>query len=194
MGQYAATHTAILGAHQDVSNGCRCSACVGSHGGMSQAVADVASFKTCLAALFCDILTFHQAAGNEWNELDLGITFAAATDRQSANFYLVYEESPPRSTVLAQAFFPNEVNQDVIVYSYAFEAEAGGYPMQSVFVHELGHVLGLRHEFALDPETFEGAGAVRVFGSDPNSVMSYRAPPTMQESDREGTKAFYELR
>lgn len=135
-----------------------------------------------------------QAAANEWNELNLGITFAATTDRNTANFYLVYAESAPGSRTLAQAFFPNEVNQDVIVYSYAFEAEPNGYPMQSVFLHELGHVLGLRHEFALDPQTFEGAGAVRIFSSDANSVMSYQAPPTMQESDREGTKAFYELK
>lgn len=49
--------------------------------------------------------------------------------------------------------------------------------MKNVFLHELGHVLELRHEFSLDAERFEGAGAVRVFSTNNESVMSYKFPP-----------------
>ena len=140
-----------------------------------------------------------EAAGNEWNKLSTGIAFAATTDRSSAHFYLVYEESPRGSTVLAQAFFPNEINQDVIVWSYAFELEPTGFPMKNVFMHELGHVLGLRHEFALEPprpvgKGEPGTGAVRIFGENPKSVMAYNEPPMMQDSDKKETEAFYKLK
>ena len=68
--------------------------------------------------------------------------------------------------------------------------------MWNVFTHELGHVLGLRHEFAMDAYSamYEG-GAERLGPRDPMSVMNYRRePPEMQQSDIDSTKAFYALK
>lgn len=130
-----------------------------------------------------------EGAAQEWNDLKLGITLQSTTIQTEASFYLVYRPSPSNSTTLAQAFFPNEVDEDVIVYSFAFEPDNKEI-LQPIFLHELGHVLGLRHEFAIEQE---GEGAVQFMQKNPQSVMSYNFPPTMQDSDREGTKAFYQL-
>jgi hypothetical protein len=92
-------------------------------------------------------------------------------------------------SVLASAFFPNgnDLN-NLYVYQLAFDAKYVSY-LSNILIHELGHVLGLRHEFA--PEK-EGQGAI-VFGPrDPLSVMSYSFPPEMQVSDCINTKLFYE--
>ncbi|RKK89064.1 hypothetical protein BFJ71_g12553 [Fusarium oxysporum] len=70
----------------------------------------------------------------------------------------------------------------------------------NVFIHELGHVLGLRHEFAIgdvrDEMTTdrEGEKVVRIDAPDPNSVMNYRnEPPQLQQSDIDSTRKFYSM-
>lgn len=55
--------------------------------------------------------------------------------------------------VLASAYPPNDAPlNSVFVYQRAFQPDYKGV-MKNVFLHELGHVLGLRHEFALEKET-----------------------------------------
>jgi hypothetical protein len=139
------------------------------------------------------------AAAEEWNAAKVGVSFRWVQNVDDAAFVLQY--GGEQGTVLASAFFPNNaVLNTLFVYAYAFDKTISESPrgsfknyeiMQNVFLHELGHVLGLRHEFALDTETFEGEGAVRVFGTNPESVMSYQFPPLMQESDKAETRAFY---
>jgi hypothetical protein len=139
------------------------------------------------------------AAADEWNAAKVGVSFKWVENIDDAAFVLQY--GGDQGTVLASAFFPNNaVLNTLFVYAYAFDKTVSESPrgsfknyeiMQNAFVHELGHVLGIRHEFALDTETFEGEGAVRVFGTNPESVMSYQFPPQMQESDKVETRAFY---
>lgn len=71
--------------------------------------------------------------------------------------------------------------------------------MWQIFLHELGHVLGLRHEFAIGdvPSTMaaEDQGGVRIDKPDEFSVMNYRDQlPELQESDIVSTRRFYSLR
>lgn len=74
--------------------------------------------------------------------------------------------------------------------------------MWKVFTHELGHILGLRHEFALDVVFNEEKGrwvtvelnaAASIGPDNALSVMNYRGdiPPEIQESDIMYTKEFY---
>ncbi|KAB8230336.1 uncharacterized protein BDW43DRAFT_302447 [Aspergillus alliaceus] len=92
----------------------------------------------------------HKVA-EEWNKGGVRVTFKDVPLTKDANF--------------------------VQVYTYAF-SPAYKRHMWSVFAHELGHVLGLGHEFALAPNEL--------------SVMNYRRePPMIQQSDIDGTKIFY---
>lgn len=141
-----------------------------------------------------------QQAANSWNELNLGVTISETTDQAAANFYLVYSLNPttgPGRNTLARSFFPHEIDQDVIVFKRAFDPD-GAPILKNIFQHELGHVLGLRHEFAItgDPAKNlnpEGSGAIQFGVMNYNSIMSYNFPPRMQQSDRDQTTAFYKL-
>ncbi|RGP76727.1 matrix metallo ase-11 [Fusarium longipes] len=132
-----------------------------------------------------------QAAADSWNELDLGISISETSDPINANFYLVYKVNKLRSEMgtLARAFFPHEINEDVIVYSRAFESDSLPI-LKNIFQHEIGHILGLRHEFAIEQE---GEGAVLFMERNPNSVMSYNFPPKIRDTDRNQITEFYKL-
>ncbi|KAF4333822.1 matrix metallo ase-11 [Fusarium beomiforme] len=138
-----------------------------------------------------------QVAADSWSQLKIGLLFSETTDRESANFYLVYQVNGEfEKGVLAQAFFPHEVDQDVIVFSYAFQGQNKSI-LKEIFQHEIGHILGLRHEFAIVGDDMgnkpEKLGAKQFMLNNPKSVMSYNMPPRMQNSDRQQTIEFYKL-
>jgi len=128
-------------------------------------------------------------AAQQWNSYDLGVNFAWVGKLEDAAFVLEY--GGDKGTVLASAFFPNSQPLNTLfVYQKALESHRG--ILKNIFLHELGHTLGLRHEFALEPRRFEG-GAV-VYGSrNAKSVISYEIPPQVQPSDITDIKSFYKL-
>jgi len=75
----------------------------------------------------------------------------------------------------AEAFFPHQADQDVIVTDFALSWQKRNI-LKNVFLHEVGHILGLRHEFAIRVERY---CAVRFMHRNPDSVMSYNAMPTI---------------
>ncbi|KAK4119272.1 zincin [Parathielavia appendiculata] len=132
-------------------------------------------------------------AAQQWNSYDLGVSFDWVGNLEDAAFVLEY--GGDKGAVLARAFFPNSNPLNTLsVYRLALlPTQQYRGMLKNIFLHELGHTLGLRHEFALDPERWEG-GAV-VYGSkNDKSVMSYLYPPQMQPSDITDTKNFYALR
>lgn len=119
-----------------------------------------------------------------WNSHNVGVQFKWVGNLNDAAFVLAY--GGDGGSTLARAFFPNSDNLNTIfVYKKAFEPAFINY-MVNIFLHELGHVLGLRHEFA-DQE----GGAVQWGPRNPASVMSYRFPPQIQPSDIRDAKSFY---
>ena len=145
-------------------------------------------------------------AAADWNEYKIGVTFSQTTNKAQANFFLVYEVNTDATKgVFASAFFPNQSDQDVKVFKYALEP-ANRDNLKAFLLHELGHVFGLRHEFAVEGDFSggslnilnwnwpEGQGAVQFMNKNPDSVMSYRLPPKIQPSDVEGLRAFYKLK
>ena len=128
-----------------------------------------------------------------WNNARVGVTFKEVKVADEANFILCY--GGDKGTLLAKAYFPNNDKPNfVLVYRHAFQP---GWKenLWKVFTHELGHILGLRHEFAMDDgPRFEG-NAVRLGMRNHLSVMNYRgsAPPEIQQSDIDGTRFFYSL-
>ncbi|KAH7145526.1 hypothetical protein B0J13DRAFT_665945 [Dactylonectria estremocensis] len=123
-------------------------------------------------------------ATTQWNNLQIGVTFKWVDEVEDAAFVLAY--GGDAGTTLAEAFFPNSNDLSTLfVYQRAFQPGSINY-LVNIFLHELGHVLGLRHEFAAQ----EG-GAVPFGPTNPLSVMSYKFPPQIQDSDIASTKAFY---
>ncbi|KAI0397034.1 hypothetical protein F5Y17DRAFT_29108 [Xylariaceae sp. FL0594] len=147
-------------------------------------------------------------ACEKWNEMDVGVRFEWVRSPAEATFALWHGGS--QGGCLASAFFPNPNDlSNMLVYSAAFSMPRWKANLWKVFTHELGHVLGLRHEFALDPvtvtdpETGEvtttvreaSMRAVQLGPRNEKSVMSYsNVPPEIQPSDVESTRAFYALR
>lgn len=126
-------------------------------------------------------------AAKTWNDLNLGVSFLQIDSPRAAAFTIEYNGD--NGDTLAEAFFPNpKLSNHLYVYSRAFQADAREY-MASIFEHELGHVLGLRHEFAAEEGDFVLFGKQNL-----SSIMSYNWPPKMTLQDIEETQEFYAWR
>lgn len=116
-----------------------------------------------------------------------GIQFQYIDDKQSskATFIVKYSSKPSGGTI-ARAFFPSSEQADIMIYPIAFD-RSWIKLVRNVLAHELGHVYGLRHEFALQ----EG-DTVQFGPSNPASVMNYNNPPIIQDSDRVWLQKLYD--
>ena len=133
-------------------------------------------------------------AALEWNSHNIGVQFQWVGKLEDAAFVLAY--GGEKGNVVASAYFPNSNDLNTVyVYKRAFDTDTKPY-MWRFFLHELGHVIGLRHEFAMDIDPATGkpkeGGAVQFGRRNSLSVMNYRPqPPVIQQSDIDDTKAFY---
>ncbi|KAF7509286.1 hypothetical protein GJ744_008180 [Endocarpon pusillum] len=128
-----------------------------------------------------------RAAAQEWNNVGFGLRFEAVSNLLDAHFHLVYSTA---STLYAKAFFPNSV-RDVEVYPNAFDPKRAKDGLKKTFMHELGHILGLRHEFAIKNK--ELGNPVQFMKPNEFSIMAYGEQRDLQESDKYGVTAFYRL-
>ncbi|OAL45399.1 zincin [Pyrenochaeta sp. DS3sAY3a] len=138
-------------------------------------------------------------AAKQWNNIGLGVNIAPAPDKASAHFFVRYYKSAPGDkdqNNLAVAFFPHNVT-DVWVYPASLNDPFWKACLMNTFLHEIGHIMGLRHEFALDlkadgkPE--EKEAAQRYESVDATSVMSYEAINYLRDTDIKDVKKFYSL-
>lgn len=89
--------------------------------------------------------------------------------------------------VLAQAFFPDAGQHEVVVFPRMFQQDRA--EQVETLAHELGHVFGLRHFFANVSET---AFPSEVFGTpDRFTIMNYGADSTLTPADRNDLIALY---
>lgn len=142
------------------------------------------------------------AAAREWNAvLDGRVTFRYVERFDGACFQIEY--GGPNGDVFARAFSPADGSSTtpnaIRVFSKCFDYFELPY-LRSVFLHELGHVLGLRHEHAQDgfpgvlsAEDMEGGPeSVAWGGRNPMSIMAYYRGGTIQESDAEAVRSAYD--
>ena len=137
-------------------------------------------------------------AAEVWSSAGIGVTFKWVPNVDDAAFVLAY--GGKLGNVLDSAFFLSDRPLETLyVYQHGFDktertTKKGKHTnygiMKNVFLHELGHVLGLRREFAMNVDTLEG-GAIRMGSANIESVMSYVFPPELQESDIQDTRYFY---
>ncbi|RSL38123.1 hypothetical protein CEP53_015154 [Fusarium sp. AF-6] len=131
-------------------------------------------------------------ATQAWN-LD-HVRFTRVFIQDAAFFSVIHFVGAPGDKTLAEAFFPNSpVESRVVkVYDRAFLFPEA---MVNIFCHELGHVLGLRHEFAAQREMHNPSVC---FGyPNPESVMNYFNHPlemAVHWLDIELTNRLYECR
>lgn len=137
-----------------------------------------------------------QRAAEEWNKGDVGVRFERANDDEKAVFQLTYSQYYRRDTRrLAHSFFPGDPPEEQLLYVYGPAFTQGNYHwLENIFCHELGHVLGLRHEFAETSREEQRHPSAQLGENNALSVMNYFNHPSMiriQESDYDGARRFY---
>ncbi|MBO9602643.1 MAG: hypothetical protein J7496_09080 [Novosphingobium sp.] len=102
---------------------------------------------------------------------------------------LVADKQVAGGFVLAEAFFPGGGQQELRIYPKMFDPALD--PAKTL-AHEIGHIFGLRHWFALLKE--QAAPAVS-FGTidDPHSIMNYGDNCRITDLDKSDLKTLYEL-
>lgn len=91
--------------------------------------------------------------------------------------------------VLASAFFPDAGQHQLNIYPMMFRQDRA--EQVETMVHEIGHVFGLRHFFALLQEQ---AWKAEVFGTHEKfTIMNYGADSKLTEADITDLRTLYEL-
>ncbi len=89
--------------------------------------------------------------------------------------------------VLASAFFPDAGRHELVVYPSMFEQSRK--EQVDTFIHEIGHVFGLRHFFA---DVRETAWPVEIYGTHkPFSIMNYGAASELSAEDKADLRQLY---
>jgi hypothetical protein len=140
---------------------------------------DVESFPSKKSARFARRALFH--ATSDWNGRDVGVQFQRVNDDEPVVFTLKYHTAP--YGFFAESFFPDSRNRTLYIFKFAFRKKHRKY-MANVFRHELGHVLGLRHEEAEFTES--KLPSIALTPANTQSVMRYFTDPSslcIQDSD-----------
>lgn len=110
-----------------------------------------------------------------WNTLNLGVSFKIVEDINSAVFQLVYKYDTARGEgkTYAMSFLPgfSSKNRTLVVFSKVFETQNIDF-IANIFYHELGHILGLRHERAHELVDERRISSVQFGPANPKSVMN----------------------
>jgi hypothetical protein len=108
----------------------------------------------------------------------------------NSDFEIVVEQNDsctPQGCTLAQAFFPDAGRHHLFLFPMMFDQSDA--EQVETLVHEVGHVFGLRHFFALKSETDWPA---EVFGAhEPFSIMNYGDESVLTPADKEDLKKLY---
>jgi hypothetical protein len=167
-------------------------------------------------------LHFCTRATEDWNQAALDrnifdkIRFEPAAEGREPAFRFAFHPFSDQPGLLALAFFPNAPKEDRVVYIGPGALDAFvGYDQVGIIRHELGHVLGFRHEHIRKESTkgmtaeemalveqwvTGGIGGDALTKFDGQSVMHYPVDPAhglgtydfeLSDTDKEGFGALY---
>lgn len=117
-----------------------------------------------------------------WNALGLGIIVKAVKDYEPAVFELAYRQDEPNGdgNSYTSAFFPGAPAElrKILVFAKSFEPDHVD-SLTNIFCHEIGHILGLRHEFAEESARERSVRSVQFGPRNRLSVMNRFEHPRM---------------
>lgn len=140
-------------------------------------------------AVKAQIRTLLHAAIAAWGD---SVPVRFTEDRDSWDFEIAVRDSnqcSPMGCTLASAFFPDQGQHELVIYPMMFELD----PAERLvtMAHEIGHIFGLRHFFALTDETRWQA---EIFGTHEEvSIMNYGDDSRLTDADRSDLKRLYQL-
>ncbi|KAL7939084.1 hypothetical protein V8C35DRAFT_285658 [Trichoderma chlorosporum] len=120
-----------------------------------------------------DLWQFNDVSFKQVDRNDLA-TFAVTYDTRDYRGY--------RRKVYASAFFPNEKCRELIIYPRSCKEPDF---LANILAHEIGHILGLRHEFAdTDLEELK-IPSVALGDQSPESIMNRHSTREYKVTDRD---------
>jgi hypothetical protein len=163
---------------------------------------DKASFRT--DAEYASTRDHLHNAAADWvkvcTECGVSITELSAADIAAGRRpTFVVRFNPQTGGPIAQSFFPSYAESRRILYVYPQYFEANGFDPTGVLRHELGHVLGYRHEHIQNIPgcATEGTSWKPLTPYTPNSVMHYYCGHagsfdlSIRQLDAEGHRCLY---
>lgn len=146
-----------------------------------QAFAEPEAAKTAIEALFYE-------AVDSW---DIGCPVKFERDEARYDFEIVMRSQARcnlNGCVLASAFFPDGGQHEVVLYPTMFEQPRE--EQLETLVHEIGHIFGLRHFFALISE--QDWPAI-IYGEHKKfSIMNYGADSKLTDADKADLRDLYD--
>lgn len=145
-----------------------------------------------------------ESGAGQWEAASSGVSFTYVSSADSnctvSNSAVVFSVEPiETSQYIARAFFPSSPasQQNVLVDDSIWTS--GSWTPSNIIAHELGHVLGFRHEHTR-PESgtcFEDSNWRPLTPYDSSSIMHYpqcngtSSDLSMTETDRSGVRSVY---
>lgn len=133
-----------------------------------------------------------EGAKSMWGKTE--VTFKLVSRADPATFQIKFKKIPdnnnPNIRIYAESFFPED-NLGSTLFIYQSALDNARY-LPNILAHELGHIFGLRHEFAIERE--RGFPSVRFGRENHLSIMNYFDHPSefqVRDEDRKDLAAFY---
>jgi len=146
-----------------------------------------------------------QKACNEWTK-HTGINFSR-TKQNESNFEIrlaTPEEETDHPNRIADSFFWSDTPRRIIIHK---KMKKCGYSRYTIFLHEIGHILGFRHEhiFELENPTNETSIGIKLISLevDDKSIMSYnylinnglnKVKLSLSDLDIKSAKLYYNIK